>query len=164
MAELEQRTAVVLTISDSCSRGERTDQSGPAVRQALEANGFAVVGSDIVPDENTAIENALISWCDRAQMIVTTGGTGLAKRDVTPEATQAICDRLIPGIPELMRHEGAQHTPLAALSRGLCGVRNGTLILNLPGSPKAATESLAPVAGLLPHALDLLKGKTRHAE
>lgn len=164
MAEIEQRTAVVLTISDSCSRGERTDQSGPAVRQALEANGFAVVGSDILPDENTAIENALISWCERVQLIITTGGTGLAKRDVTPEATQAICDRLIPGIPELMRHEGAQHTPLAALSRGLCGVRNGTLILNLPGSPKAAVESLAPVANLLPHALDLLKGKTRHTE
>lgn len=160
--EGEQPKAAVLTVSDSSSRGERDDLSGPAVRQALEKNGFVVVGGQIVPDEDIAIENALINWCNRAQLVVTTGGTGLAKRDVTPEATKAVCDRLVPGIPELMRHEGAQRTPLAALSRGICGIRNSSIILNLPGSPAAAVESLAPVIGLLPHALDLLKGRTEH--
>jgi len=156
-------TAAVLTISDSAHRGERVDQSGPAVREALAAKGFLIVGSEIVPDDQTSIENSLIEWCDRVQLVVTTGGTGLAARDVTPEATSSVSDRLVPGIPERMRVEGANKTPFAALSRGVCGVRHTSLILNLPGSPKAAAESLAAVIDLLPHALDLLRGQTAHS-
>jgi molybdenum cofactor synthesis domain-containing protein len=159
-----QPRAVVLTISDSVSRGARVDESGPVVRQALAAGGFDVIGGEVVPDEQIAIENALINWCSRVQLVVTTGGTGLARTDVTPEATASVSDRLVPGIPEQMRHQGAQHTPFAALSRGVCGTRNSTLILNLPGSPKAAVESLNAVLALLPHALDLLKGKTEHRD
>jgi molybdenum cofactor synthesis domain-containing protein len=155
-------SAAVLTVSDSSFRGDRPDQSGPAVRDLLAANGFAVAGGEIVPDEKTAIENALIEWCGRADLVVTTGGTGLAERDVTPEAMLRVCERLVPGIPERIRAEGFRRTPFAALSRGLCGVRNATLILNLPGNPKAASDSLAVVLELLPHALELLHGKTEH--
>jgi molybdenum cofactor synthesis domain-containing protein len=158
------KTAAVLTISDSSFRGGRTDLSGPAVRAALEAKGYAVLGVEIVPDEGTAIENALIEWCERAPLVVTTGGTGLAARDVTPEATQAVCDRLVPGIAERMRSEGAKRTPHAALSRSLCGTRGSSLVLNLPGSPRGAVDALSSVVDLLPHALDLLAGKTAHKE
>ncbi|MFB3814716.1 MAG: molybdenum cofactor biosynthesis protein B [Terriglobales bacterium] len=154
--------AAVLTISDSASRGERVDASGPAVRQVLEAKGFEVAGGEIVPDDRTSIENALIEWCDRVELVVTTGGTGLAERDVTPEATRSVCDRLVPGLPERMRLEGSKRTPFAALSRGICGVRNHALIVNLPGSPAGATESLGTVIDLLPHALNLLRGQTAH--
>jgi len=155
-------TAAVLTISDSSHRGERTDSSGPAVCAALTAKGFQIAGTEIMPDDQTAIENALIEWCDRAQLVVTTGGTGLALRDVTPEATCGVSDRMVPGIPERMRSEGARQTSFAALSRGVCGIRHQSLILNLPGSPKAAVESLAAVIDLLPHALELLRGHTVH--
>jgi molybdopterin adenylyltransferase len=154
--------AAVITVSDSSHRGERRDLSGPAVCSALEAKGFSIAGTEIVPDDRTSIENTLIEWCDKVPLVVTTGGTGLAERDVTPEATRSVCGRLVPGIPERMRLEGSLRTPRAALSRGLCGVRNTSLILNLPGSPKAAVESLSAVIDLLPHALDLLKGKTAH--
>ncbi len=157
-----QPTAAVLTISDSSFRGERADASGPAVRGALEAKGFAVIGAETVPDEGTAIENSLIEWCERAALVVTTGGTGLAARDVTPEATHSVSDRMVPGIAELMRVEGAKRTPFAALSRGVCGTRGSSLILNLPGSPRGAVEALSTVIDLLPHALDLLSGKTAH--
>ena len=160
--ERSQFTAAVVTISDSAHRGERIDQSGPTVHNALLAKGFIIVGVEVVPDDQTSIENSLIEWCDRAQLVVTTGGTGLAKSDVTPEATRSVCDRMVPGIPERMRVEGARRTPFAALSRGICGTRGGSLILNLPGSPKAAAESLDAVIDLLPHALDLLRGKTAH--
>lgn len=162
MNDTARLKAAVLTISDSVSLGARVDESGPAVRQALATGGFEVVGSEVVPDQQIAIENALINWCSRVQLVITNGGTGLARTDVTPEATSSVSDHLVPGIPERMRQEGAQHTPFAALSRGVCGIRNGSLILNLPGSPAAAVESLNAVLTLLPHALDLLRGKTEH--
>jgi molybdenum cofactor synthesis domain-containing protein len=157
-------TAAVLTVSDSCSRGERRDASGPAVAAALEAKGFQVVSVEVVPDQTTAIGNALLRLVERARLVVTTGGTGVAQHDVTPEATRSVCDRLVEGLAERMRAEGSRKTPLAALSRGVCGIRGSSLVLNLPGSPAGATESLATVIDLLPHALDLLAGKTAHAD
>jgi molybdopterin adenylyltransferase len=159
-------TAAVLTVSDSASRGTRQDLSGPAVRALLEGRGFRIVGTEISPDEQTHIENALIRLSERshADLVVSTGGTGLAERDVTPEATRSICDRLVDGLAERMRLEGSRKTPFAALSRGVCGVRERTLIINLPGNPEAATDSLAAIIDLLPHALELLRGKTAHQE
>jgi molybdopterin adenylyltransferase len=156
-------TAAVVTVSDSCSRGERKDTSGPAVADLLRKNGFHVVATRIVQDDSMQIQNALVHLALEAQFIVTTGGTGIAARDVTPEATEAICDRLIEGVAERMRLEGAKETPFAALSRGVCGVREKTLILNLPGSPSGAVESLQAVLELVPHALNLLDGKTEHS-
>lgn len=155
-------TAAVLTISDSSSRGEREDVSGPAVAEALKQAQFAVMATQVVPDEQAAIEQALIEFSGRARLVVTTGGTGIAPRDVTPEATRAVCERFVEGVAEKMRFEGSRKTPLAALSRGVCGVRGTSLILNLPGSPSGAVDSLAAVIDLLPHALRLLGGDTRH--
>jgi len=155
-------TAAVLTVSDSCSRGEREDRSGPAVVDLLTKHNFSVVATEVVPDERLAISNAIVLLCQEARVIVTTGGTGVAERDVTPEATRAVCDRLLEGVAERMRAEGAKTTPFAALSRGVCGVRGKSIILNLPGSPKGAAESLESVIGIIPHALQLLSGNTRH--
>ena len=155
-------TAAVLTISDSSSRGEREDVSGPAVAEALKQANFAVTATRIVPDEKTAIAQALVEFSGKARLVVTTGGTGIAPRDVTPEATRAVCERLVEGVAEKMRFEGSKKTPLAALSRGICGVRGTSLLLNLPGSPSGAVDSLAAVIDLLPHALRLLGGDTRH--
>jgi len=155
-------TAAVLTISDSSSRGEREDVSGPAVAEALKQAKFAVTATRIVPDDKTAIEQALVEFSGKARLVVTTGGTGIAPRDVTPEATRAVCERLVEGVTEKMRFEGSKKTPLAALSRGICGVRGTSLLLNLPGSPSGAVDSLAAVIDLLPHALRLLGGDTRH--
>jgi len=155
--------AAVITVSDRCSRGESVDSSGPALRQFLEANGFQVVAVEIVPDEVEQIQAMLIRHCATAELVVTTGGTGIAARDVTPEATRGVCTRLVEGVSERMRAEGAKKTPLAALSRGLCGIRGRSLILNVPGSPKGAVESLSAVFDLLPHALDLLRGHTAHS-
>jgi molybdopterin adenylyltransferase len=155
-------TAAVVTVSDSCARGERQDQSGPAVAQLLEKLKFSAGVREIVPDDSIKIQNLLIRLSREVQLIVTTGGTGIAVRDVTPEATMAVCDRLLPGIVEHMRAEGIKKTPFAALSRGVCGVRGKALILNLPGSPKGAAESLEAVADLLPHAINLLSGHTDH--
>ncbi|HEY7095395.1 MAG TPA: MogA/MoaB family molybdenum cofactor biosynthesis protein [Terriglobales bacterium] len=155
-------TAAVLTISDSSSRGDRKDVSGPAVANLLRQKSFEVVATEVVPDEKATIQGALMRLADGVSLVVTTGGTGIAKRDVTPEATQAVCGRLIEGIAERMRAEGAKKTPLAVLSRGVCGVRGQTVILNLPGSPAGAVDSLASVVDILPHILDLLAGKTGH--
>jgi molybdenum cofactor synthesis domain-containing protein len=157
-------TAAVITVSDSSHKGKRADKSGPAVAAALKAKGFEVIATTVVPDERLKIEAAIKRMAKQAQLVVTTGGTGVAPRDVTPEATRAVCDRLVDGIAERMRAEGSKKTPLAALSRGACGIRGRSLVLNLPGSPTGATESLAAVVGLLPHALELLQGKTAHAE
>jgi len=158
----EALTAAVITVSDSCARGDRADLSGPAVAELLRNRNFSIVGTEIVPDEQPAIQKAILYWVGEAKLVITTGGTGIAARDVTPEATEVICERLIEGVAERMRIDGSKKTPFAALSRGLCGVREKSVILNLPGSPKGAVESLESVIELLPHALGLLRGDTEH--
>jgi molybdenum cofactor synthesis domain-containing protein len=158
--------AAVLTVSDSCSqgdkRGRKKDLSGPAVAEALERHNFQVVLRSVVADERAEIQEKLIELCRSARLVVTTGGTGIAPRDVTPEATSAVCERLVEGIAEQMRMQGARKTRFAALSRAVCGVRGTSLILNLPGSPAGAVESLEAVIDLLPHALELIAGRTEH--
>ena len=153
--------AAVLTVSDRCSRGERLDEGGPLVAELLKNAGYEVIQTMIVPDERGRIEAALRQWCDRepVDLIVTTGGTGFAPRDVTPEATIAVCDRLTPGIPEAMRYASLQVTNRAMLSRAAAGIRKGTLIINLPGSPKAARENLEAVLPALAHGLEMLSGR-----
>lgn len=154
--------AAVLTVSDSCSRGEKVDLSGPAVGEALARRNFPVLVRSVVADERAAIQEKLIELCRSARLVVTTGGTGIAPRDITPEATVAVCERLVEGIAEQMRLHGMRKTRFAALSRAVCGVRGTSLILNLPGSPAGAVESLEAVVDLLPHALELIAGRTEH--
>jgi molybdopterin adenylyltransferase len=156
--------AAVLTVSDSCANGSRVDQSGPAVSNFLKENGFVIASAAVVPDEQSQIQRAILKLTAIASLVVTTGGTGIAPRDVTPEATRAVCVRLIEGISERIRFEGSKKTPFAALSRGVCGVCGGSLVLNLPGSPRGAVESLQAVIDLLPHALQLVNGNTEHKE
>ncbi len=152
--------AAVLTVSDRSSRGERPDASGPMVAELLAGGGYRVVLTGIVPDEQAEIEKVLKEWSARKDiaLIVTTGGTGFSPRDVTPEATLAVCQRMVPGIPEAMRYASLQITPRAMLSRAQAGIRGGTLILNLPGSPKAARENLEAVLPALDHGLKMLTG------
>jgi molybdopterin adenylyltransferase len=158
----EVLTAAVLTVSDSSSRGEREDVSGPALVAVLQKRNFKVVATEVIPDDRTHIENALLQLAEKARLVVSTGGTGLAERDVTPEATRAICERIVDGVAERMRLEGSKKTPFSALSRGICGVRGHSVILNVPGSPNGAVESLEAVIDILPHALQLLSGNTSH--
>src|ERR1035437_3708388 len=156
--------AAVITISDSASVGTRADRSGPAVRERLEQLGWSVPVVEVIPDEIAEISRRLATLADggRVSAIFTTGGTGVAPRDVTPEATRAVLDREIPGFGELMRASGRQSTPLAVLSRSLAGTRGKVLIVNLPGSPKGAVESLDATVELVPHVLELLRGQTEH--
>jgi molybdopterin adenylyltransferase len=158
--------AVVLTISDGAHRGTRIDTSGPAVAARVEAAGFTVVERKIIPDERSEIAAQLREIADRqgAGVVFTTGGTGVAPRDVTPEATRDVIDREIPGFGEIMRAKGLESTRFAPLSRALAGSRGGVLIVNLPGSPRGALESLDAILELVPHVLELLEGKTGHDE
>ena len=156
-------TAAVITVSDSCSRGTRDDFSGARLQRCLRDAGFEISFTKTVSDDVEQIAASLREAVSQAAFIVTTGGTGISARDVTPEATTKVCDRLLPGVSELMRTEGAKQTPFAALSRGVCGTIGTSLALNLPGSPSGAEASLKVVLQLVPHALDLLAGKTEHS-
>jgi len=158
--------AVVITASDACARGEREDASGAALVQLLTDLGAEIVATKVQSDDLDPLIESLIDFADRddVNLIITTGGTGLGPRDNTPEATQHIIEREAPGIAEAIRAESLKVTPMAMISRGVCGVRSGTLIVNLPGSPKAVKESFAVITPILPHAMDLLAGRTRHTE
>ncbi len=159
-------TIGVLTISDSGARGERADTSGEAIcALVVSLPGAVVSAGTIIPDERLLIEATLREWCDEKHLnlVLTTGGTGLAPRDVTPEATRAMIDREAPGIAEAMRAESLRHTPFGMLSRGVAGMRGRTLIINLPGSPKAVKECLQCIMPVLPHAINLLiEGPREH--
>jgi molybdopterin adenylyltransferase len=151
----------ILTISDKGSRGERQDKSGEAIRQIISGMDVRIVNYDIIPDEKELIAKKLVQWADedKVDVIITTGGTGLTPRDVTPEATLSVVDRIAPGFAEAMRAESLKKTPMAMLSRAVVGTRGKCLIVNLPGSPKAVRECLEVILPALPHALETLKGQ-----
>ncbi len=150
----------ILTVSDRSARGERPDASGPALVEMARQQRWQVIATRVVTDDRSAIEEALVTWCNEGSidLILTTGGTGFAPRDVTPEATLAIIERAAPGLAEAMRQHSLSITPHAMLSRSAAGIRGKTLIINLPGSPKAALENLLVVIPVLPHAIELLQG------
>lgn len=159
-----QIKVVVITVSDAASSGERQDTSGEVLTQLLTDLGAEIIARRILSDEPDTLADALREFTDwrNVNLIVTTGGTGLGPRDNTPEATLQVIEREAPGLAEAMRLETLKQTPMAMLSRGVCGVRSGTLIINLPGSPKAVKESFAVIAPVLKHAVALLAGQTRH--
>ena len=161
---MSQIRAVVITVSDACSRGERRDDSGAALVELLTELGAEIVEQKVLSDDLEPLARSLREFADRSEinLIITTGGTGLGPRDNTPEATRQVIEREAPGIAEAIRAESLKATAMAMLSRGVCGVRSGTLIINLPGSPKAVRESFSVIAPVLPHALDLLAGNTAH--
>jgi molybdenum cofactor synthesis domain-containing protein len=156
-------TAAVITVSDKGYRGQREDLGGPLVRSLLEEAGFEIKYTAIVPDEISMIERELIYTADTLDiaLTVTTGGTGFSRRDVTPEATESVCERMAPGIPEAMRYESLKITNRAMLSRAQAGIRGGTLIVNLPGSPKAARENLCAILPALEHGLEMLRSSPK---
>ncbi len=155
----------VLTISDRCSKGEREDESGKIIKEIIGNINGKMIRYDIVPDEIDLIKEKLLFYCDdlKVDFVFTTGGTGLSPRDVTPEATSEISQKIIPGIPEFMRQEGLKSTQFAVLSRGISAIRAETIIINLPGSPKGVKESLSIILNLIPHAFEMLKG-THHKD
>ena len=156
--------AVVVTVSDACARGERRDESGAALAELLKEMGAQVVATEVVPDDLDPLADKLRQYADRADvnLVITTGGTGVAPRDNTPEATRAVIEREAPGLAEAMRSETLRQTPMAMISRGVCGIRSGALIVNLPGSPAGVRESFAVIKPVLPHAIALLAGKPHH--
>ncbi|MEO6964735.1 MAG: MogA/MoaB family molybdenum cofactor biosynthesis protein [Acidobacteriaceae bacterium] len=156
--------ARVITVSDSCFRGLRADRSGPEVVHCLQKAGFVVDGNQIVPDDVVQVAAALRAQAGQARLVVTTGGTGIAARDVTPEATREVCERILEGFGEQMRREGLSYTPFALLSRAVSGTLGSSLIVNVPGNPLAAVQSLEAVLPLIPHALALLSGNTEHPD
>lgn len=150
----------ILTVSDSCTQGKREDVSGQTIKDILAKSGFEVCDKRIVPDNHEAIANELKILSDKAgvNVVITCGGTGLGPRDVTPEATAAVCERIVPGLSEMIRAEGWKKTKSAVLSRGLAGIRSKTLVINLPGSPKGVKESLEIILDVLPHAVEMMRG------
>jgi molybdopterin adenylyltransferase len=160
MNEVEPIRAGVVTVSDKGHAGKREDASGPLLAELLRSMGAKIVRQTVVPDERAEIEQVLTELADEAQMdlVVTTGGTGPAPRDVTPEATRAVVEREMPGLAEVLRFEGYRKTPLAVVSRGVAGIRGQTLVVNLPGSPRAVREGMETLAPILPHAIKMLRG------
>ncbi|HEY0324195.1 MAG TPA: MogA/MoaB family molybdenum cofactor biosynthesis protein [Pyrinomonadaceae bacterium] len=159
-----QIKAVVITVSDGCAHGLREDHSGAALLELLEEVGAQIVAREVLPDDLEPLAETLRAYAERSDvnLIVTTGGTGFGPRDNTPEATRAVIEREAPGLSEAMRVETRKATPMAMISRGVCGTRSGTLIVNLPGSPKAVRESFSVIKPVLPHVIALLEGNTKH--
>ncbi|HKT13596.1 MAG TPA: MogA/MoaB family molybdenum cofactor biosynthesis protein [Terriglobia bacterium] len=158
--------AKILVLSDLATKGEREDRSGPVVRETLESQGWQVTALEVLPDEFGQIRDRLMTWADSedCDAIFTSGGTGIGPRDVTPEATRSVIETEVVGLSELMRAEGTKSTPMAALSRAIAGVRKRKLIVNLPGSPRGARESIESIMMILPHAIDQIQGRTAHSE
>jgi len=153
-------TVAVLTLSDKGSKGEREDLSGPSIADLIKPIGADLKYYEILPDEKELIKERLIEYCGKVDLILTTGGTGLAPRDVTPDATSEVIDKEVSGIAEVMRAEGFKKTRRASLSRAIAGIKGSTLIINLPGSPKAVRENLETILDIIPHAIEKIKGDT----